>query len=190
MIEAIVADHVSQNHGTAIQKQHREISIASASLASSSTSQSGAFVPPVPSIIDQSPHSISLTDPQDRSPSNMSSEGMTMEVVNLAKDYADHMTFAVHHMHLSRSILTPAFMQKYYPRMFANAMASDFSEEAVPVPGDKVGSGSTVGPDNADHFAWPIELGMSAGLAHVVAFGRGMVKEYAEGCGYEWSLIP
>jgi hypothetical protein len=70
--------------------------------------------------------------------------------------------------------------------MYENVMASDFSDEALPAPGDVLGSGKTIDPDVTHRFAWPIELGMCAGLAHLVAFGRGMVKEYAEQAGYTW----
>lgn len=109
-----------------------------------------------------------------------------MELANLANELAGSMNLAANHLHISRSRLTPIGMRDYFPRMFENAMTSDFSAEAVPAPGDMLGSGRTVDPDNTDHFAWPIELGMSAGIAHLVAFGRGMAREYAESCGYDW----
>jgi len=111
-----------------------------------------------------------------------------MELVNLANELAGTMSAAANHLHNSRSRLSPVLMRDHFPRMFVNAITSDFSAEALPAPGDMLGSGRTVSPDNTDHFAWPIELGMSAGIAHLVAFGRGMVKEYAETSGREWQL--
>lgn len=181
MIEAMVANHLSHAQATAVQQKNLDIS-----RASQASSQSGAAVPPVPSLVGRSPHSIS--PPDERSPSNISSDSAAMEVVNLANELANNANSAAEHLHNSRRLLSPVLMRNYFPRTFANTMMSDFSSEALPAPGDMLGSGRSVSPDNTDHFAWPIELGMSAGIAHLVAFGRGMVKEYSERSGYEWEL--
>jgi len=137
-------------------------------------------------MMGQSPHSISPSDHE--SASNYSCDSAAMEMANLANDLANINNKAATSLHKSRNLLTPVLMRDQFPRMFKNAMMSDFSEETMSAPGDMLGTGRTIDPDNTDHFAWPIELGMSAGIAHLCAFGRGMVREYAERSGLEWPL--
>lgn len=71
-------------------------------------------------------------------------------------------------------------------------MSTDLADLALPIPGDTIGSGKCVDPDQTDVFAWPIELGMSAGIPHLVAFGRAMVEEYAQvhGVRYTKKITP
>jgi hypothetical protein len=188
----MVLNHLSHSQGSVFQRQHREISNATANMAASRPSPavpvSSTNLPfsAQPSMIGQSPYSIS--PPDHESASNYSCDSATMELVNRANDLATISSKAATSLHISRKYLTPVLMRDHFPRTFKNAMMSDFSEEAMSAPGDMLGTGRTVDPDNTDHFAWPIELGMSAGIAHLCAFGRGMVREYAERSGFETPL--
>jgi hypothetical protein len=137
-------------------------------------------------MMGQSPHSIS--PPDHETASNYSCDSAAVDMLNLANDFAKINNKAATSLHKSRNLLTPVLMRDQFPRTFKNAMMSDFSEEAMSAPGDMLGTGRTVDPDNTDHFAWPIELGMSAGIAHLCAFGRGMVREYAGRSGFESPL--
>jgi len=188
----MVLNHLSRSQGSSFQRQHRELSSTTANMPASRPGPVVPFStanPPFnaqPSMMGQSPHSIS---PPDHEPaSNYSCDSATMELVNRANDLATINNKAATHLHKSRNLLTTVLMRNHFPRMFQNAMMSDFSEEAMSAPGDMLGTGRTVDPDNTDHFAWPIELGMSAGITHLCAFGRGMVREYAERSGFESPL--
>jgi hypothetical protein len=110
-----------------------------------------------------------------------------MELVNLANDLATINDKAATSLHNSRKFLTPVLMRNQFPRMVTNAIMSDFSVERSSAPDDLL-AGMSIDIDDTDHFAWPIELGMSAGIAHLCAFGRGMVREYAERSGLESPL--
>jgi hypothetical protein len=187
----MVYDHLSRSQGSTVQRQHRELYLATANM---STFKSGAAVPfssinptfnAQPSMIGQSPHSIS--PPDHRSPSNASCDSATMELVNLANDLATINDKAATSLHTSRKFLTPVLMRNQFPRMVTNAIMSDFSAERSSAP-DGLLAGMTIDIDDTDHFAWPIELGMSAGVAHLCAFGRGMVRECAERSGLEYPL--
>jgi hypothetical protein len=188
----MVLNHLSHSQASIVQRQHREFSFSTANMPAS---RSGPHAPlssnshpynAQSSMMGQSPHSIS--PPDHESGSNYSCDSAAVELVTLANDLATVNNKATTSLHKSRNLLTPVLMRNQFPRMFKNAMMSDFSEEAMSAPGDMLGTGRTVDPDNTDHFAWPIELGMSAGIAHLCAFGRGMVREYAEMSGFESPL--
>jgi hypothetical protein len=185
----MVLNHLSRSQASIVQRQHREFSFSTGNMP---TSRSGPHAPTnhqfnvQPSMMEQSPHSIS--PPDHESASNYSCDSAAVELVTLANDLATVNNKATTSLHKSRNLLTPVLMRNQFPRMFKNAMMSDFSEEAMSAPGDMLGTGRPVDPDNTDHFAWPIELGMSAGIAHLCAFGRGMVREYAEMSGFESPL--
>jgi hypothetical protein len=188
----MVLNHLARSQASIVQRQHREFSFSTANMP---TSRFGPHAPlsstnhqfnAQPSMMEQSPHSIS--PPDHESASNYSCDSAAVEMVNLANDLATINNKAATSLHKSRNLLTPVLMRDQFPRMFKNAMMSDFYEEAMSAPGDMLGTGRTVDPDNTDHFAWPIELGMSAGIAHLCAFGRGMVREYAERSGFESPL--
>jgi hypothetical protein len=188
----VVLNHLAHSQASIVQRQHRELSYSTGSMP---TSRSGTHAPlsstnhlfnAQPSMMGQSPHSIS--PPDHESASNYSCDSAAVEMVNLANDLATINNKAATSLHKSRNLLTNVLMRDHFPRTFKNAMMSDFSEEAMSAPGDMLGTGRTVDPDNTDHFAWPIELGMSAGIAHLCAFGRGMVREYAERSGLESPL--
>jgi hypothetical protein len=188
----MVLNHLSRSQASIVQRQHREFSFSTANMPASRLGPHAPLSstnPPFnaqPSMMGQSPHSIS--PPDHESASNYSCDSAAVEMVNLANDFAIINNKAATSLHISRKYLTPVLMRDYFPRTFENAMMSDFSEEARSAPGDMLGTGRTVDPDNTDHFAWPIELGMSAGIAHLCAFGRGMVREYAERSGFESPL--
>ena len=192
LVEAMVLNHLSHSQASTVQRQHRELSCATPHMPSSRSGQhapSSSSSHPFnaqPSMTGQSPHSISPSD-QD-TPSSYSCDSNAVELANLANDLATINNKAATSLHNSRKFLTPFLMRNQFPRMFKNAMMSDFSAEAISAPGDLLGTGRTIDPDNTDHFAWPIELGMSAGIAHLCAFGRGMVREYAEKSGLESPL--
>lgn len=80
----------------------------------------------------------------------------------------------------SRFYLSLPILRDHFPKTYDIAISTDLSDLALPIPGDTIGSGKCVDPDQPDQFAWPIELGMSAGIPHLVAFGRSMIEEYAE----------
>lgn len=179
----MVAQHLQQCQQVQLSRRRAELSTITAS-----TPRSANMAAPVPLTIGRSPYSPSPPDPQRPSPSNVSSDVIPIDVFNLIGDIDNSATKAIDHLQTSRLYLSPKLLRAHFPRMFENTVASDMSDEALPAPGDMLGSGKSVDPDYTDHFAWPIELGMSAGIAHLAVFGRGMVKEYAEKAGYKWEL--
>lgn len=178
---------LSQNH--ALYVRHRELSAQASSNHSSTPAdatdhhQNGVSVPPSATKGPSPAHS-STSLPDDRvGPSPMSSntsDTLPQDILPLMSSVTDTMNKANSFLQTSRFFLSLQVLRDHFPKTYETAITSDLSEFALPAPGDTVGSGRCVDPDQPDVFAWPIELGMSAGIPHLVAFGRSMIEEYAE----------
>lgn len=191
LIEAMALNQQFRTHETHLHRRWKDVS-ASSSIASA-TPTSSAHPPntaPIPITVGGSdPSPSSNASPPDQigpSPSSASSDILPADMLPLIGSAVTTSTRSATYMQTSRFHLSMPLLHDFYPHTYENIMMSDFSEEALPAPGDTVGSGKTIDPDITHRFAWPIELGMCAGLAHLVAFGRGMVEEYAEQAGYTW----
>jgi hypothetical protein len=191
LIEAMALNQQFRTHETHLHRRWRDVSAASS--VASVTPTSSAHLPntaPIPAMIGGSdPSPSSNASPPDQigpSPSSASSDALPPDMLPLIGSAVTTSTRSATFMQTSRFYLSMRLLHDYYPHTYNNIMTSDFSEEALPAPGDVLGSGKTIDPDITNRFAWPIELGMCAGLAHLVAFGRGMIEESAEQAGYTW----
>jgi hypothetical protein len=88
----------------------------------------------------------------------------------------------------SRHHLSLRLLRLRFPETFEFAINSELADEALPAPGDTLGAARRVDIDHPERFAWPIELGMCAPVAHTAAFGRCLVKEMAECSNRDWDL--
>lgn len=118
--------------------------------------------------------------------SSSSSETFQTELLPLISGITETGSKAAEFLQTSRFHLSLRILRDHFPNTYESALTSDLSAEALPVPEDTLGSGRTVDPDRPDHFAWPIELGMSAAIPNLVSFGRSMLTEYAETYGLNW----
>jgi hypothetical protein len=112
--------------------------------------------------------------------SSNTSDALPADFIPLMSSVTDTINKANSALQTSRFYLSLQILRDHFPKTYENAMSTDLSELALPVPGDTIGSGRCVDPDEPNVFAWPIELGMSAGIPHLVAFGRSMIDEYAK----------
>ncbi|WWC91975.1 uncharacterized protein L201_006928 [Kwoniella dendrophila CBS 6074] len=90
----------------------------------------------------------------------------------------------------SRHHLSLKNLRFFFPQTFEKALNSKLNDEFLPIPGDNLGSAKKINIDSDNLiFAWPIELGMCAPIAHTVAFGRSLIEEFAEHAGKDWIKV-
>lgn len=199
MIEAVVSYHLSTEYLAHLSKRGQEIVSASTmhgrSPPSSSGSPPSATGPsPVPShsattgtagtMPSNSAQPGSSSSPDSHSSqSNMISDLMPL-IVNSTGTSSKAQTFLL----TSRHHLSLRILRNRFPITFDYAINSELADEALPAPGDLLGSAKKLDIDHVERFAWPIELGMHCPVAHTAVFGRSMVKEYAEATGGAWEL--
>ncbi|UOH82793.1 hypothetical protein LQV05_005503 [Cryptococcus neoformans] len=134
-------------------------------------------------------HSPTSAHSSAHSPSSSTSSTLPPDLLPLIFNSFRQSSDASQYLHISRFHLTLRTLRHYFPTSYGNAIHSELADQALPAPGDSLGAAREVDPDKPARFAWPIEMGMCAPVAHVVAFGRGMVKEMAEREGRDWKLL-
>ncbi|WWD19863.1 hypothetical protein CI109_104330 [Kwoniella shandongensis] len=138
--------------------------------------------PPHPSPAARS-HSSSSSH---HSPDSQTSYSLPPDLLPLISTSTTSSSRASQSLLTSRHHLSLRLLRTQFPKTFEYALSSELNDEALPAPGDILGSARKVDVDRPEKFAWPIELGMCAPVAHTVAFGRCLVEELAEKEGKEW----
>lgn len=95
---------------------------------------------------------------------------------------------ASHHLLTSRHHLSLRHLRQTFPKTYEHCINSPLADEALPAPGDHLGAARRVDIDRPECFVWPIELGMCSPVAHVCAFGRCLVGEFADTLGFQWDF--
>lgn len=212
LVEAIVSSHISTSQLHHLSRRSREL--ATVTTPTSATFSASAMQPnssthphgPSPqSSNEASPPGQTGPSPHGSHNSHQSHHSHHSAISNTGSAQAEYhlppdllplinqsttsTTRAITHLLTSRHHLSLRHLRIHFPRTYDNAINSELSDEALPAPGDNLGSARKIDPDEPARFGWPIELGMCAGVAHVVAFGRGLVEECAEGEGREWVRV-
>ncbi|WVQ94939.1 hypothetical protein IAU59_002028 [Kwoniella sp. CBS 9459] len=202
LIEAVVCYHTtSEQLAYLAYLSNRDQALGSASTptathqgpspdsATSTTSPPATAPPPPPSNGGQhvSPAAPLSSSPSHHSPDSASSHSLPPDLLPLIATSTSSSSMAAQHLLTSRHYLSLNMLRSQFPRTFEYALNSELNDEALPVPGDTLGSARRVDADRPERFAWPIELGMCAPIAHTVAFGRCLVEEAAESLGKEWT---
>ncbi|CAK9787405.1 hypothetical protein CC85DRAFT_305721 [Cutaneotrichosporon oleaginosum] len=86
----------------------------------------------------------------------------------------------------SRAILSLRLLKNKFPETYDRAINSDLADDILS--GDTLGCARNLDIDDLDVFAWPIELGMQNGVAHIAVFGRSLVREFALAAGKPWDV--
>ena len=198
LMEAMAQQQICVSQQKWLQARQREISAHPSSNPSTTPTSATHPVPPPTSTASTGgraaptgPSPSGSASPPDQvgpSPlSSNSSDAVSSDILTTIANVSEASNRSVSFLQASRFHLSLRVLREYFPRTYETAMSSDLSDEALPIPGDTVGSGRNIDPDQPGcQFAWPIELGMSAGMPHLVAFGRSMVEEYAEGQSLRW----
>ncbi|CAD6572668.1 MAG: hypothetical protein TREMPRED_000599 [Tremellales sp. Tagirdzhanova-0007] len=97
-------------------------------------------------------------------------------------------TLATTHLLTSRHHLSLRLLRSKFPETFGYAIESKLSDEALPAPGDNLGSARKLEVDEPERFSWPIELGMVCPVAHTVVFGRCLIGEMGKGLKSGWEM--
>ncbi|WVF67345.1 hypothetical protein IAT40_002099 [Kwoniella sp. CBS 6097] len=197
LIEAVVCYHLTSEQLAHLSKRGRELASASTptptnhgpSPGSTTSASPPGTAPLPPSTGGQhvSPAARSSSSSSHHSPESASSYSLPPDLLPLISDSTSSSSRAAQHLLTSRHHLTLNLLRSQFPKTFEYALTSELNDEALPVPGDNLGSARRVEVDRPERFAWPIELGMCAPIAHTVAFGRCLVEEAADGLGKEWS---
>jgi hypothetical protein len=90
-----------------------------------------------------------------------------MEVAKLQHDGQEMYNKAIESYQPGQSFLTKSRLRAYFPRMSIVTQHADMSEVLLAAPGDILASGRFLDIDEVYLFAWPIQLDMVAGIAHV-----------------------
>lgn len=198
LMEAMAQQQICFSQQKWLQSRQREISANPSSNPSTTPTSATHPVPPtsapptgVTAHTGPSPsHSASASPPDQVGPSPLSSnssDAVSNDILSTIANVSEASNKSTSFLQTSRFHLSLRVLRDYFPRTYEIAMTSDLSDEALPIPGDTVGSGRSIDPDAPGcHFAWPIELGMAAGIPHLVSFGRSMVEEYAERQHLRW----
>ncbi|WVQ90355.1 hypothetical protein IAS59_004133 [Cryptococcus gattii] len=171
----------SHNTSTTITASAASASVAAANSNTGVANHSSAQPP--------NNHSPTSAHSSAHSPSSSTSSVLPPDLLPLIFNSFRQSSDATQYLHVSRFHLTLRALRHYFPASYGNAIHSKLADQALPAPGDSLGAAREVDPDRPARFAWPIEMGMCAPVAHVVAFGRGMVKEMAEREGRDWKLV-
>ncbi|WVQ66737.1 uncharacterized protein L199_004926 [Kwoniella botswanensis] len=196
LIEAVICYHLTSEQLAHLSKRGRELassngtptkspgSTTSNSPPNSATVQ-GPGQPPHPSPAGGSGMS-SSSSPE----STYVSYSLPPDLLPLISTSTSSSSRAQQHLLTSRHHLSLKLLRTWFPRTFNFAINSELNDEALPVPGDSLGSARKIDIDShPQRFAWPIELGMHNPVAHTVAFGRCLVEEMAEAMGKEWVRV-
>ncbi|KAK8853435.1 hypothetical protein IAR55_004141 [Kwoniella newhampshirensis] len=198
LIEAVVCYHLTAEQLKHLSRRGHELASSTSSSQhgpspSSTTSasppgthhhgtSSSHAQPPHPSPAARS-HSSSSSH---HSPDSQTSYSLPPDLLPLISTSTSSSSRASQSLLTSRHHLSLRLLRTEFPRTFEYALSSELNDEALPAPGDNLGSARKIDVDRPERFAWPIELGMCAPVAHTVAFGRCLVEELAEKVGKEW----
>ncbi|OCF30925.1 hypothetical protein I316_07451 [Kwoniella heveanensis BCC8398] len=197
LIEAVVCYHLTSEQLAHLSKRGRELASASTPTptnhgpsprsATSASPPGTAPLPPSNGGHHVSPPARSSSSSSHHSPESATSYSLPPDLLPLISTSTSSSSRAAQHLLTSRHHLSLNLLRSQFPKTFEYALSSELNDEALPVPGDILGSARRVDVDRPERFAWPIELGMCAPIAHTVAFGRCLVEEAADGLGKEWS---
>ncbi|WVR09650.1 hypothetical protein IAU60_006723 [Kwoniella sp. DSM 27419] len=199
LIEAVVCYHLTAEQLAHLSKRGRELASASTpthhgpSPGSTHSASPPGTVPPPTASTSSGPAQISPVEhpssssSSHHSPESQSSYALPADLLPLISTSTSSSSRAAQHLLTSRHHLSLRLLRSYFPRTFEFALTSELNDEALPVPGDNLGSARRVDVDHPERFAWPIELGMCAPVAHTVAFGRCLVEEAADNMSKEWT---
>ncbi|ORX40466.1 hypothetical protein BD324DRAFT_647397 [Kockovaella imperatae] len=191
LIEAVISYHTSSDHLSQLSRKGRQLDPAAVapptptqSHSGNSTSSSGAAdskpTDPSPPAIAASP---ALSGHSAESQASHTSSNPLNDLLPLIASSTSSSSSAQHHLLNSRHHLSLGLLRTRFPQSFELATHSELADQALPAPGDTLGSAKRLDIDNPDVFAWPIELGMHAPVAHTAVFGRCLVNEYGEARG-------
>ncbi|KAK4686018.1 hypothetical protein P7C73_g4106, partial [Tremellales sp. Uapishka_1] len=167
LIEAVICYHLSSEQFIHLGRRGRELSVAATT--------------------NPSPGSGSSTSsPPNVGPSPASSDSFPPDFLPLITSSTATSYRAQNYLLSSRHHLSLRLLRTRFPATYEHAINSELSDEPLPAPGDSLGSARRIDPNHPERFAWPIELGMVGPVAHVVSFGRCLIKEAVEGEGKEW----
>ncbi|WRT69984.1 uncharacterized protein IL334_006977 [Kwoniella shivajii] len=192
LIEAVIGYHLHSQFLVHLNRRGKELASSSTLNAhgpspgsTTSNSPPGSALPPS-SQPHPSPAARSSSSSSHHSPESQGSYSLPSDLLPLISDSTSSSTKVHQSLLTSRHHLTLRLLRTYFPKTFEYALTSELNDEALPVPGDNLGSAKRVDVDHPEKFAWPIELGMCAPVAHTVAFGRCLVEEMAENIGIVW----
>ncbi|WVQ79008.1 hypothetical protein IAT38_001100 [Cryptococcus sp. DSM 104549] len=206
LLDAIICFHIGEDSLSALHRRGKELSTAL-------TPPNDGLSPPVsvdspshptptqaPAQIHPSgshnpsqsqPHTTTNPSPPSshspHSPSSSTSYSLPPDLLPLISVSTAASSTATQNLLTSRHLLPLSSLRSSFPDTYSLAIHSELNP--LPPPGDKLGSAKEVDVENPEKFCWPIELGMVAPVAHVVSFGRSMVREMAEREGREWSMV-
>lgn len=182
LIEAVICYHLTAEQLAHLNRRGKELSISTAPSTHGPSPSSTTSASP-PTITGPSPSSIS-----NPSPESSTSYHLPSDLLPLISSSTTSSTRATTHLLTSRHHLSLRFLRSRFPETFGWAINSELSDEALPAPGDGLGSARKVDVDEPERFSWPIELGMVCPVAHTVAFGRCLVGEMGKGLGSGWEM--
>ncbi|WWC64849.1 uncharacterized protein I303_107463 [Kwoniella dejecticola CBS 10117] len=184
-----VSPHSQSSTRNSASPPNTNIPAGPPSSQSHSHSNSHSHPQPSPSPAARS-HSSSGHSPESAHTSGSGSYSFPPDLLPLINTSTSSSSKAQQHLLTSRHHLSLRLLRTFFPRTFEYAITSELNDEALPAPGDNLGSARKVDIDNhPERFAWPIELGMCAPVAHTVAFGRCLVEEMAEHLGKDWVRV-
>lgn len=168
LMEAITSDVIARTDMRSLHhRMNKEVSSSSAS-------------GPSPSSSSASPAG------NGRSPASSSSEisADLLKLLNVAYTASSGSQRALQQ---SRALLSMSLLKNQFPDTYERAINSELADDGLS--GDSLGGARSLDIDDPDNFAWPIELGMQNGVAHVAVFGRALVREFAQSAGKPWEAV-
>lgn len=169
-MEAITSDVIARTDMRSLNRMSKEVSNSSApgpSPSSSSASPVG----------------------NGRSPASSSPSELPTDLLKLVNVTYSASSGAQKALQQSRSHLSIRMLKTKFPDTYDRAINSDLADDILSPPGDTLGCARNLEIDDPDNFAWPIELGMHNGVAHVAVFGRALVREFAQAAGKPWEAV-
>ncbi|WVW86420.1 hypothetical protein I302_108466 [Kwoniella bestiolae CBS 10118] len=196
LIEAVVCYHLTSEQLAHLHKRGKELASSNGTPTKSPRSTTSGS-PPGSASVNGPPSSQPHPSPAGGSGSSSSSPESTYVSYSLPPDLlplistsTSSSSRAQQHLLTSRHHLSLKLLRTWFPTTFNFAINSELNDEALPVPGDNLGSARRIDiDDHPEKFAWPIELGMHNPVAHTVAFGRCLVEEMAGFLGKEWVRV-
>ena len=192
LIEAVISYHTSADSLSQLSRKSRQLDPSQvapqtptqshSSHATSTSYDPAKVVGPSPSATTASPAPSGHSNESHNSHNSHGSNPIS-DLLPLIAASTSTSVSASRHLLNSRHHLSLSLLRSRFPQSFELAIHSELADQALPAPGDLLGSAKRLDIDDVDVFAWPIELGMHAPVAHVSVFGRCLVKEYEEGMG-------
>jgi hypothetical protein len=121
-----------------------------------------------------------------RSPASSSSE-LPADIVKMMNVTYTATSGGAKALQQSRALLSMRLLKTKFPETYDRAINSELADEELPT--DTLGCARNLDIDDLDVFAWPIELGMVNGVAHLAVYGRALVREFTQTAGRPWEAV-